>query len=251
MNSDQIYTHIHFIDNKYNTLYFKIINNAKNRSENSGYTEKHHIIPRSMGGNNKRTNLVVLTAREHFICHYLLIKFTISTSKSSMYHAFNKMKPNKSLNLRYFNSRLFASIKEDYAKIISKLHKGKIVSKETRQKLANRKIGTKHSEESKEKMSKSQKGKSFSEETREKISKARKGKPSHRKGTKLSLEDKSKIPKRIWMKNSTHYLTILMNASDEKTLLTYGFERGRGTSGYVTIRYTEVSHYLNWAVDIN
>lgn len=39
-----------------------------------GYTEKHHIIPRCMGGTDKPKNLVKLTAREHFVAHQLLAK---------------------------------------------------------------------------------------------------------------------------------------------------------------------------------
>ena len=65
-----------FIDNKYTIWYFSIINNAKIRIKPDCYTEKHHIIPRCMNGDNFKENLVVLTAREHFICHWLLIKMT-------------------------------------------------------------------------------------------------------------------------------------------------------------------------------
>ena len=41
---------------------------------NEGYTEQHHIIPKAEGGNNKKSNLVNLTAREHYIAHWLLFK---------------------------------------------------------------------------------------------------------------------------------------------------------------------------------
>lgn len=46
---------------------------ASNRSVD-GYTEKHHIVPKCMGGDNKPRNLVRLTAREHYIAHQLLVK---------------------------------------------------------------------------------------------------------------------------------------------------------------------------------
>ena len=42
-----------YLQNKYTTWYYKIINKAKNRTI-AGYTEKHHIIPRSLGGKNRR-----------------------------------------------------------------------------------------------------------------------------------------------------------------------------------------------------
>ena len=39
-----------------------------------GYSEVHHIIPQSMGGNDNPDNLVSLTGQEHFVCHLLLTK---------------------------------------------------------------------------------------------------------------------------------------------------------------------------------
>lgn len=36
------------------------------------YFEKHHILPKSMGGTDHPNNLVNLTAREHFLAHWLL-----------------------------------------------------------------------------------------------------------------------------------------------------------------------------------
>lgn len=56
----------------YQRIYNQIIDRAKNR-QLDGYKEKHHILPRCMGGSNKKENLVELTAREHFICHQLLV----------------------------------------------------------------------------------------------------------------------------------------------------------------------------------
>ena len=55
-----------------------IINNAKsqNRKRGEHYYESHHILPKSLyplWSNNKH-NLVLLTAREHFVCHLLLTK---------------------------------------------------------------------------------------------------------------------------------------------------------------------------------
>ena len=38
------------------------------------YTERHHIIPKCVGGNDEATNLVSLTPEEHFVAHQLLIK---------------------------------------------------------------------------------------------------------------------------------------------------------------------------------
>lgn len=61
-----------FIDNKYTHWYYSIVNAAVSRATPTYYTEKHHIVPRSLGGNNSASNLVKLTAKEHFVCHRLL-----------------------------------------------------------------------------------------------------------------------------------------------------------------------------------
>ena len=60
-------------DTKYSRWYNNLIEKSKNRKL-QGYTEKHHIIPRSFGGSNDAANIAVLTAREHYIAHWLLWK---------------------------------------------------------------------------------------------------------------------------------------------------------------------------------
>lgn len=64
-----------FNKSKYSTWYNRIIESAKSRVPiESEYYEVHHIIPKCMGGSNTSQNLVRLTAREHYVCHILLIK---------------------------------------------------------------------------------------------------------------------------------------------------------------------------------
>jgi hypothetical protein len=69
----------------YQRIYDQIIDRAKERKV-EGYKEKHHIIPKCMGGSNQRENLVELTAREHFICHWLLCR--IYPENKKLGHAF-------------------------------------------------------------------------------------------------------------------------------------------------------------------
>jgi hypothetical protein len=52
-------------------IHDKIIKRAQNRTLD-GYSELHHILPKCLGGTNDETNLVRLTAREHFIIHKIL-----------------------------------------------------------------------------------------------------------------------------------------------------------------------------------
>lgn len=58
----------------YTKLYDAVIAKAVFRKKPEGYCEKHHIVPRCMGGANGKDNLVYLTAKEHFICHKFLVR---------------------------------------------------------------------------------------------------------------------------------------------------------------------------------
>lgn len=55
--------------------YIKIYRNLINKDySNADYTEKHHVIPRSIGGGNERGNIKVLSGKAHMIAHHLLMK---------------------------------------------------------------------------------------------------------------------------------------------------------------------------------
>lgn len=103
-----------FIDNKYTIIYYRIINRSKNRTTD-GYTEKHHIVPKSLGGTNDKSNIAVLTAREHYICHLLLTRMTIGKNKNKMVYAAAAFRAWASKHHKrkiYFNSRTFQTVKE-------------------------------------------------------------------------------------------------------------------------------------------
>lgn len=109
-----------FIANKYTRIYFSIIKNAKSRTLlKTEYKEKHHIIPRSLGGSDDIENLVNLTAREHFICHRLLIKMTDGISRGKMAFALVLMSGKR-------GSKVYNSTRKILAEAVSQLHKGKI-----------------------------------------------------------------------------------------------------------------------------
>jgi hypothetical protein len=115
------------ITNKYSKLYYKITSNAKQRIT-EGYTETHHIIPQSLGGSNDKENLVDLTAREHFICHWLLIKMTESDDRSKMLYALNGMKAENRYQERYhtkITARVYEKYRIEHAENHSKKMKGR------------------------------------------------------------------------------------------------------------------------------
>ncbi len=58
----------------YSRIYSLLVNRAKNRLLD-GYSEKHHIIPKCMGGSESPDNIVELTAREHYLAHWMLAKW--------------------------------------------------------------------------------------------------------------------------------------------------------------------------------
>jgi 5-methylcytosine-specific restriction endonuclease McrA len=62
--------------------YVKTLNRVKlsPTDPNFIYYEEHHILPRSLGGDNSPENLVLLTGREHYLAHFLLYKIYQGTS---------------------------------------------------------------------------------------------------------------------------------------------------------------------------
>lgn len=115
----------------YTRIYFKLIRKRReNPLPKNEYGENHHIIPRSFGGSNEKNNLIRLSAREHFICHFLLYKIYKQKSKQfpnshfiqdkyqKMLYAFNMMfwgNPcRKSASNLGQNSRVFEQLKKDY-----------------------------------------------------------------------------------------------------------------------------------------
>jgi len=109
-----------FLPNKYTSWYYSIINKAYQRIT-EGYTEKHHIIPRTLGGKNDKSNLVSLTAREHFVCHLLLTKMLTGLERQKMVYALHMLSNTKNSNqqTRYAPS---SKLYEYERKIFSETH---------------------------------------------------------------------------------------------------------------------------------
>lgn len=189
-----------FIDNKYTRIYYCIVDRAKNREDISGYTERHHVIPRCLGGSNTPENLVKLTAKEHFLAHLLLIKMVALEHKRKMAYAvicFKRKNPRHSgrdvtNGKSYDRVRSLLSslpVSEETSRrislaltgkkralsvslAISKAHKGKTVSAESRQKMRAAKLGKTLSAETRSRMSRAKKGKVFSDQHCQNISKS-------------------------------------------------------------------------------
>jgi hypothetical protein len=136
-----------FINNKYKTWHDNIITKAKNRTL-EGYKEIHHILPRCLGGKDKKSNLVALTAKEHFIIHILLCKFTIGMAKRKMLYAHKAM----SYYIKEGRNYKIGS------RIAEKLRKELKFSPEHIENLKKSHTGLKHTEEQKRKIGLKSKG---------------------------------------------------------------------------------------------
>jgi len=127
-----------FTQNKYTKYYYDIINRAKTRTLKN-YKENHHVIPKCffveqsatgwLNGDPDDNNTVNVTAREHFICHWLLTKMQPTTpQKAQMIYAFNMMSVSGDHQERYntkISSRAYEKNRILLAETISKNNKGK------------------------------------------------------------------------------------------------------------------------------
>jgi hypothetical protein len=99
-------------------IYEQIIAKAKseNRKKKNGYYyENHHILPKCLGGLDVKDNLVLLTPKEHFICHKLLTY--IYPKNLGIVYAFRLM---IKMPMYKASSRDYAHAKELYAAIPAK-----------------------------------------------------------------------------------------------------------------------------------
>lgn len=167
-----------FISNKYYKIYLKLCQTRQEqrpgvKPEPNYLYETHHIIPKSLGGNDDPSNLVNFTHREHFLAHRLLTKFLPTCSQMSF--ALWRM-TNKNKNL---NSRIYEHIRCNH---ISNL-KGE----------GNPMYGRTHSEGAKDKISKINKGRVVTDDFRQKISIVTTGEKNPMYGRNHTETAKSKI----------------------------------------------------------
>lgn len=139
-----------YLTNKYTRWYYNIIANAQSRTI-AGYTEKHHIIPRSLGGTNSKSNLVHLTAREHFICHLLLTKMTLGNDMYKMKYALNMISNIKNIGAgRYTpSSKLYEYVRKCHFDAIKNIWTDEKRT-EHAEKISKATLGSKKSEKAKE-----------------------------------------------------------------------------------------------------
>ena len=115
---------------KYTRWHDAIIERARDRIL-EGYSERHHVLPRSLGGTNLKSNIVRLTCREHFLVHWLLAKMTCGDDRRKMLWALSKMQSTGK------GERKLKSWQYEIARrASSEAMRTRIISEETRAKLS-------------------------------------------------------------------------------------------------------------------
>jgi len=182
-----------FLSNKYTNWYNSIIERAKNRKLN-GYFERHHIIPKSLGGSDYKENIVDLTGKEHFICHLLLTKMLLGDNKYKMIKAANMMAFRHSPNQERYkiNSRTYGILKKSIEIPLNVRLKMGESQKNRFKNISGTFLGKSHTEKTRKKMSESA-SKPKSEKWKISASKNRTGKPAPNKGIPHTAEAKKKI----------------------------------------------------------
>lgn len=199
--------------NKYNTWYDNIITNSQKRTTDD-YTESHHIIPESLGGPDTPENRTALTAREHFICHWLLTKIhPIGDAHWKMLNALRIMRAENKSQTRYktkITSRVYEKLKTEYAILQGVKFSGagngmygKTHSLEAKAKISAANSGSNNPSKRPGvgmKISKSKTGvkrEAFTPEWIEKMSVKKRGENNHRYGATISDATRKKIGDKI------------------------------------------------------
>lgn len=157
----------------YAAHYERLIARARGRIL-TGYVERHHVLPKCMGGGDEASNLVALTAEEHFVAHQLLAK--IHPENVKLLFALRVMSDSK----KYPTNKRYGWIRKRL--IVKGRH-----SAETRAKMSAASKGRPKTEEHRAALSKAKMGIKRgpqSEDHRRKISDAQRGKTKNAPGMK-------------------------------------------------------------------
>lgn len=212
-----------------------ILNSRGRFSCGEEYHERHHILPKCLGGTDDNDNLIDLFAREHFIAHKLLAEenpdnkklilawhmmTNVKTNCQQRYQvtpeeyekvriAYSQMmtgenNPSKSEEVRRKKSEAIKGQKnhnygkprsESTRKKISEAHKGKVLSNETREKISQSKVGENHPSY----------GKHHSEETRKRMSESAKARCTEEWRVRYSGKNSPSAKQVIRLSDSTIY----------------------------------------------
>lgn len=121
----------------------RILSSRENVKDSENYQERHHIIPKCLGGNDDKDNLIYLYAQEHYYAHKLL--YQENKEIQLLQYAFWNM-----CQCSQNGKRIYNVSAEDYAEARINFQQamkgnnyalGNVLSEETREKMREAHIG--------------------------------------------------------------------------------------------------------------
>ena len=156
---------------KYIEFINSIINTRGRFSCGDVYHERHHILPKCMGGSDDADNLIDLYAREHYEAHKLL--------------ALENPKNEKLVFAWWIMSTKSSNTGGRYDLTAEEYEEAKMVLSEAQSRTKKEQFSNKENHP--------MFGKKHSDESKEKMRKAKQGKPSHKKGQQVSQQEKERL----------------------------------------------------------
>lgn len=164
----------------YLKFYHQLILKAQNRSLHNIYVERHHIVPLSLKGEDIESNIVSLTAKEHFVAHHLLWKIHRNPQMTKAFMLMCNVKRN---GVKYkISAKEYQILKEEFSKAQSDAIKsrpgnnlGRILPQEWKDNISKGQVGHGRGNGG----SKGFTGKHWSEEQKNTISERMRGKKTH------------------------------------------------------------------------
>lgn len=175
----------------YQKIYYSLIDRARIRST-VGYTEKHHVLPKCLGGDDIESNIVLLYPEEHYLSHLLLCRIYPKNQKL-LYAALN-MTTGSLVNSGKRNNKLYGWLRRQYAESMRGDNNPNRRNPEIQKEAAKKRIGQKRTEITKHRMSLAQTGRIFSEETKDKMAAAAKNRPPISEETRTKLKQRKPNP---------------------------------------------------------
>lgn len=241
--------------NKYEKWYQLITSRGQTRKLDA-YTEKHHILPESLGGLDTPENLTILTAREHFICHWLLTKiYKDDEAHWKMLNAIRIMRAENKNQQRYktkITSRVYSNLKEEYSRLQSVRIQGKnnpMFGKKQpeyiKQLIGDKNRGRIQPIDEKQRQKEAQTGKKrkpFSSEWKAKMSLAKQGENNNMFGKSHSQETIEKIREKAKLR------TYSDETNEKRRLANLGLKREKKLCSHCN-QLVAVNGYARWHGD--
>lgn len=99
----------------YEQIYYTLCERSKQRIWEKFTYEKHHILPKSMGGSDAKSNIAILTPREHALAHLLLVRFLKGENKAKMIFAIKSMLDYRNKNRKSLTPRQYEVLRKTFA----------------------------------------------------------------------------------------------------------------------------------------